>query len=112
VVEETEGGTAMRRWRRERVVLFVALVAVLVGLVLQAGAKELSGTRHVEQAASGAPLTVTVYDAGKEQTFRTIGTAVFVFGLVLLAIVFWRWIARPVKPAGVAVSRHRRRRRL
>jgi hypothetical protein len=29
----------MRRWRRERVVLFVALVAILVGLVLQAGAK-------------------------------------------------------------------------
>jgi hypothetical protein len=66
----------------------------------------------VEQAASGAPLTVTVYDAGKEQIFRTIGTAAFVFGLALLAVVFWRWISRPVKLVGVAVSRHRRRRRL
>jgi hypothetical protein len=101
----------MRRWHRERVVLFVALMAILVGLVLEAGAKELSGTRTVEQGASGATLAVTVYDPGKEHTFGTIGTALFVFGLVLLAIVFWRRMTRPAGMAWVGVSRRQRHRR-
>jgi hypothetical protein len=106
-----EEEAAMRRWRSERIVLSVGLVAILVGLVLQAGAKEMSGTRTVEQSASGAPATVTMYDSTKQHLFRTIGTVLFVIGLVLLAIVFWRWTGRQARLARVGISRRQRRRR-
>ncbi len=80
---------------RTRIALLIGAVITLGGLALRLAAHSLATSWEILGPNAWAGTT----DAGTESMYQTIGATVFVFGLVLLALVFYRWLlTEPIPP--------------